>query len=68
MAATACSASAPPLEPWRSHDPTQGHHSRRWLRHPAVSDHQGCQQEAAAGVRQADDLLPAQRADARGHP
>ena len=50
------------------HECAQGDHPCWRLRHPAVSDHQGGQQAAAAGVRQADDLLPAQRADAGRHP
>src|SRR5690606_10769968 len=81
-AATASNASAPRLDreslarartslcglSKENHDGTQRHHPGRRLRHPALSDHQGRQQAAAAGVRQADDLLPAQRADAGGHP
>ena len=46
----------------------QGHHPRRRLRHAAVSGDAGRLQAAAAGLRQADDLLPAVDADARGHP
>ena len=46
----------------------QRHHPRRRLRHAAVPGHAGGQQAAAAGVRQADDLLPAVHADAGGHP
>ena len=46
----------------------QGHHPRRRLRHAAVSDHPSLSQAAAAGLRQADDLLPAVGADARRHP
>ena len=37
-------------------------------RHPAASDHPRRQQAAAAGLRQADDLLPAVDADAGGDP
>ena len=47
---------------------TQRHHPRRRLRHPAASGHAGDQQAAAAGLRQADDLLPAEHADAGRHP
>ena len=36
--------------------------------HAAVSAHAGGQQAAAAGLRQADDLLPAVDADAGRHP
>jgi hypothetical protein len=46
----------------------QRHHPRRWLRHTAAPGHAGHQQAAAAGVRQADDLLPAQHPHAGGHP
>ena len=46
----------------------QGHHPRRRLRHAAVSGDPVGQQAAAAGLRQADDLLPAVDADAGGHP
>jgi hypothetical protein len=62
-AAIASNASGP-----RHDDDAQGHHPGRRFRHAPVSDHQGDQQAAAAGVRQADDLLPAERAHARGHP
>ena len=47
------------------------HHSRRRVRHPAVPDHPFDQQAAAAGLRQAADLLSAVDADAGGdrrHP
>ncbi len=43
------------------------HYSRGRLRHPAASPDTGCQQAAHAGLRQADDLLPAQCSDAGGH-
>ena len=46
----------------------EGHHPRRRLRHAAVSADARRQQAAAAGLRQADDLLPAVDADAGGHP
>src|SRR5690606_32294219 len=46
----------------------QRHHSRRRLRHAAVPGHHGDLQAAAAGLRQADDLLPADDPDARRHP
>ena len=46
----------------------QGHHPRRRLGHAAAPGHVGHQQAAAAGVRQADGVLPAQHADAGGHP
>jgi dTDP-glucose 4,6-dehydratase len=46
----------------------QRHHPRRRLRHPPAPGHPGHQQATAAGVRQADDLLPAQHPDAGGHP
>ncbi len=49
------------------HDP-QGNHPRRRLGQPAASGDARDQQAAAAGVRQADGLLPAQHADARRHP
>src|ERR1700674_3793184 len=42
------------------------HHSRRRLRHPALPSDAGHLQATSAGVRQADDLLPAFFADARG--
>jgi hypothetical protein len=50
------------------HEHTQGHHPRRRLRHPAVSHHPGGLQAAAAGVRQADGVLPADHADAGRDP
>ena len=43
-------------------------HPGRRIGHPAVSDHHGRQQAVAAGLRQADDLLPAVHADDGGHP
>ena len=46
----------------------EGHHPGRRLRHPAAPDHPRGQQAAAAGLRQADDLLPAVDADAGRHP
>ena len=46
----------------------QGHHPRRRLRHAALSGDAGRVQAAAAGLRQADDLLPAVDADAGRHP
>jgi hypothetical protein len=46
----------------------EGDHPRRRKRHAALPDHPDGQQAAAAGVRQADDLLPAQHADAGGDP
>ncbi len=45
----------------------EGHHSRRRLRHTALSGDAGDLQADAAGLRQADDLLSAGRADAGGH-
>ena len=44
------------------------HHPGRGRRHPAAPDHPGGVQAAAAGLRQADDLLPAVGADAGRHP
>ena len=49
-------------------DEAQRHHPRRRLRHAALSGHARRHQAAAAGLRQADDLLPAVDADAGGHP
>ena len=49
----------------------EGHHSRRRVRHPALPDHPVDQQAAAAGLRQALDLLSAVDPDAGGdhrHP
>ena len=46
----------------------RGHHPGRRLGHPAAPDHPGHQQAADAGLRQADDLLPAVDADPRRHP
>src|SRR6185437_1331842 len=43
------------------------HHPRRRLRHAPAPDHPCGEQAAAAGVRQADDLLPAGHADAGRH-
>lgn len=44
------------------------HHPRRRRRHAAIPPDHGNEQAAAAGLRQADDLLPAVHADALGHP
>ena len=49
------------------HDAARNHPGRR-LRHAASSRHARRVQAAAADLRQADDLLPAVDADARGHP
>ena len=46
----------------------QGHYPRRRLRHPAAPVDPQHQQAAAAGLQQADDLLPAVLADAGGDP
>ena len=43
-------------------------HPRGWQRHDAAPDAPGDQQAAAAGLRQADDLLPAEHPDAGEHP
>ena len=51
---------------WRTRH--EGHHSRRRLRHAALSGDARGQQAAAAGLRQADDLLSAVDADAGRHP
>ena len=48
--------------------PHEGHHPRRRLGHAALSRDARHQQAAAAGLRQADDLLSAVGADARRHP
>ena len=47
---------------------SQGHHPGRRLGDAALSDHPRRQQAAPAGLRQADDLLPAVDADAGRHP
>ncbi len=49
-------------------DQAQGHHPGRRLRHAALSGDARGVEAAPAGVRQADDLLPADHADAGGHP
>ena len=54
--------------PFTIHDHHERHHPRRRQRHPALSRDAGRQQAAPAGVRQADDLLPADDADAGGYP
>ena len=46
----------------------EGHHPCRRQRQPALSGDAGGLQAAAAGLRQADDLLSARRADAGRHP
>ena len=59
----------PDLRPGRHDDPApQRHHPRRRLRHAAASGHAGHEQAAAAGLRQADGVLPAVDADAGRHP
>ena len=59
--------SPPPSGFW--HPPRgEGNHPRRRLRHAALPDHPGHLEAAHAGLRQADDLLPAVDADDRGHP
>ena len=47
---------------------TQRHHPRRGLWHAPSPSHTGDEQAASADLRQTDDLLPAERIDARGHP
>src|SRR3990172_6819810 len=49
-----------------SDDLTSRHHPRRRERHASRPGHRGVQQAAAPGLLQADDLLPAQHADAGG--
>ncbi len=49
-------------------DGTQGNRARGRPRHQALSGDDGDQQAAAAGLRQADDLLPDLGADAGRHP
>jgi hypothetical protein len=46
----------------------QGHHPGRRFRHPPVSDDDERVEAAAADLRQADDLLSADHADAGRHP
>ena len=46
----------------------EGHHPGRRVGHAALPGDARRLQAAAAGLRQADDLLPAEHADARGHP
>ncbi len=46
----------------------EGHHPRGRLGHAALPGDAGGLQAAPAGVRQADGVLPALHADARGHP
>ena len=46
----------------------EGHNPRRRVRHPPVPAHHRHQQAAAAGLRQADDLLPAVRPHDGRHP
>lgn len=41
----------------------EGHHSCRWLGNPSLPAHHGDVEVAASRVRQADDLLSAERAD-----
>ena len=53
---------------WKTVPHHEGHHSRRRLGHAALSRDARHQQAAAAGLRQANDLLPAFGADARRHP
>ncbi len=43
------------------------HHPCRWLGHPALSHQPGDQQAASAGLRQADDILPAVGVDDGRH-
>ena len=43
----------------------EGNHSCGWIGHPALSRHARRFKAASAGLRQADDLLPAEHADAR---
>src|SRR5271170_2603413 len=55
---------------WRERS-DEGNHSRRRLRHAALSGDACCLEAATAGLRQADDLLPSEHADAGGdsrHP
>ena len=48
--------------------PHAGNHPGRWHRLAAASDHARGEQAAGAGLRQADDLLPADDADAGRDP
>ena len=52
----------------KAYDHPQRHHPRRRRRHPAASGHPVGLQATAADLRQADDLLPADHADAGRHP
>jgi len=66
--ATGSPLTTPKLEALASHaDCAQGHHSRRRHWHAPLSGHALHLQAASAHLRQADDLLPAQRADAGGY-
>src|ERR1700722_432341 len=71
--ASACSTAAIVWSAWghegwgHEHD-AERHYPRRWLWHPAVSDHPISEQATVAGVRQANDLLPAGHVDAGRHP
>ena len=59
---------APRRSPRTAERGSQGHHPGRRVGHAAIPGHAGRLQAAAARLRQADDLLPAEHADARGHP
>src|SRR5690242_527010 len=48
--------------------PHEGDHPGRWIRHATAPDHARDQQAAHAGLRQADDLLPAVYPDDGRHP
>ena len=52
----------------KQYDHPQRHHPRRWRRHPSLSGDPVGLQATAADLRQADDLLPADHADAGRYP
>src|SRR5262245_59945025 len=64
------SPAAPTATGWTSTTGSghEGHHPGRRKRHAALSGNTGRLEAAAAGLRQADDLLPAHDADAGRHP
>ena len=63
-----CSGTSPTSSAISRRRRHEGHPARRRIRHAALSGDAGGVEAAAAGVRQADGVLPAHHADARRHP
>src|ERR1035437_7011124 len=63
-----CSTTPRALQVLRNDEYTQRNYSGWRIRYSLVPDHTRCVETTAPHLRQANDLLPAQRVDAGGHP